>query len=111
MLVLYYLAVEPSIQKIREFLLRFLMYNIRYATAARKPDLVEMLLSRGADVDATQAGGWTALHAAAKHGDLEIVKILLARGAQKLPSEGGETPVDLVEDGSSEELRQALTSD
>ena len=37
------------------------------------------LLEAGADPDARQAGGWTALQASAKRGDIELVRLLLAR--------------------------------
>lgn len=45
--------------------------------------LVELLLSRGADVNATaRGGGWTALHSAANHNRVEVARLLLERGAK-----------------------------
>jgi ankyrin repeat protein len=44
-------------------------------------DLVRSLLREGADVDGAQGDGSTALHWAALHDDLELVKMLLAAGA------------------------------
>jgi ankyrin repeat protein len=38
-------------------------------------------LDAGADPNAKQSGGWTPLHAAAMNGNLELVELLLARGA------------------------------
>ena len=53
------------------------------ADAARKGDAaaVKALLKQGADVNAPQADGMTALHWAAYHDDAPTVKLLLAAGA------------------------------
>jgi hypothetical protein len=45
------------------------------------PEVIELLLEAGADVNATQAGGFTPLHQAASAGKLEIVRLLLKSGA------------------------------
>jgi len=42
---------------------------------------VRALLEHGADVNARQEGGWTALHAASQNGDVEMVRLLIAAGA------------------------------
>ena len=44
-------------------------------------DVVSLLLARGADVNATQNGGFTALHEAAFKNDLQLAELLLAHGA------------------------------
>jgi uncharacterized protein len=51
------------------------------ATAARNVEAVRLLLEAGADPDAEQQEGWTPLMAARRHGDDEIVALLLAHGA------------------------------
>jgi len=51
------------------------------ATAGRDLESVRLLLDAGADPDARQHGGWTPLMAARQHGDAEIERLLLARGA------------------------------
>jgi ankyrin repeat protein len=43
--------------------------------------MVELLLDRGADVNATDYTGWTPLHAAIYGGHAEVVQLLLERGA------------------------------
>ena len=50
------------------------------AASSRQPEVVAMLLDAGADADARQGQGWTALHAAARNGDLASVEALLAAG-------------------------------
>ena len=40
-----------------------------------------VLLAAGADVNATQHGGYTPLHEAAQHGDVELVELFLSAGA------------------------------
>eukprot|EP01087_Luapelamoeba_hula_P009632 TRINITY_DN2508_c0_g1_i1.p1 TRINITY_DN2508_c0_g1~~TRINITY_DN2508_c0_g1_i1.p1 ORF type:complete len:918 (-),score=147.73 TRINITY_DN2508_c0_g1_i1:27-2780(-) len=45
------------------------------------PDLVALLLSKNADVRATDKNGWSALHSAANSGEFGISKMLLEKGA------------------------------
>jgi uncharacterized protein len=51
------------------------------AAGGRTQDAVRVLLEHGAEVNARQEGGWTALHAASQNGDVEIVRLLIAGGA------------------------------
>jgi hypothetical protein len=58
---------------------------------------VKLALQNGADVNAKGEGGYTALHAAAENGHMEIVAILLELGADphaKMTT--GQTPLDLA---------------
>lgn len=60
-------------------------------------DGVRALLDGGAEVDARQHGGFTALHAAAMHGDATIVRLLLDHGADPtLPADDGRTASDFA---------------
>ncbi len=49
-------------------------------------DMVRLLLDRGADANAEDLTGWTALHAAAFAGNTEIMQLLLERGAVRSES-------------------------
>ena len=75
------------------------------AVASRKREIVESLLRNGASVNARQAGGHTALHAAAMHGDLDTVRLLLGYGADPLQAdEEGRTPLDRAVEGGHPEI-------
>ena len=59
--------------------------------------VVELLLDAGADVDARQHNGWTALQAAAQHGSAELAELLLARGADPAQQmDEGKTALDIA---------------
>ena len=59
--------------------------------------VVELLLDAGADVDARQHNGWTALQAAAQHGSAELAALLLERGADPhLAMDEGKTALDIA---------------
>jgi ankyrin repeat protein len=68
------------------------------AAAGRHIEVCRVLLAAGADVNATQHGGYTPLHEAAQHGDVEMVELFLSAGADPTVSvtDGG-TPADLAE--------------
>lgn len=52
------------------------------AVAGRRAGMVKFLLEHGADANARQSGGWSALQGAAQNGDREMVETLIANGAQ-----------------------------
>src|SRR5207248_569371 len=51
------------------------------AERRRHVEMVKLLLENGADVDAKDYYGWTALHIAAESGDEALVRLLLDKGA------------------------------
>lgn len=58
-------------------------------------DVARHLIDHGADVNALDAGGRTAMHAAAFLGQAEMVELLLERGAEPLPKGPlGSTPIE-----------------
>ena len=68
-----------------------------------------MLIQNGADVDAVQNGGFTALHAAAHNGQIEMIKLLVAAGANpKLKNNKNKTPEDLAREKGHEEVVEYL---
>lgn len=67
--------------------------------------VMKMLLDQGADVDARNKIGRTALHRAASRGDEKAVRLLLKHGADvKVKDKKGRTPLDLAEDDEIREL-------
>lgn len=81
-------------------------------TAARDGDLptVQALVAQGADVNAVDANGSTALHFAADRGRTEVVRFLLDRGANvNAKSQSGSTPLLFAaKSGSLETIRLLL---
>ncbi len=71
-----------------------------HAALAGRPSvgIVEALLAAGAPIDATGEGGITPLHVAAARGDIELIELLVERGAHAVAMEDGKTPADLAED-------------
>jgi uncharacterized protein len=61
---------------------------VHAAAARRDAAAMRLLLAAGADADATQQGGITALDAARHHGDEEIARLLLEHGADPWPRAG-----------------------
>jgi uncharacterized protein len=58
-------------------------------------DVVKLLLDKGADVDARQNGGYTAVMAAVRHHSPRTVELLLSRGASlAFTNTRGETALD-----------------
>jgi ankyrin repeat protein len=79
------------------------------AAAARRDEVARMLIDAGADVNATQEGGYTPLHAAAQNGDVELIDLLLDRGARlDARTDKGETPADLADAANHPMLAKRL---
>ncbi len=61
-----------------------------YWASLGRVETVRKLLSEKANPNAVDSGGWSALQAAAENGHLEVVKLLVAAGADlNYSSEGG----------------------
>lgn len=60
-------------------------------------DMTELLIDRGANINATNGLGYTPLHLAARRGNLEMVKLLVKNGADSsIQDDDGHTPSDLA---------------
>jgi uncharacterized protein len=82
------------------------------ADAAMRGDRADVLamINRGADVNAPQGDGVTALHWASRHGDTELVGALLAAGANPRATTrfGSYTPLHLAAERGSAAIAKAL---
>ena len=79
------------------------------AVASGVTESVVALLDGGADVNATQQGGWTPLQAAAMHNKLDMVRSLLAAGAEVAQqADDGKTAIGLAEAGGHDEMVRLL---
>lgn len=79
------------------------------AVASRVLRSVDLLLQNGADANARQQAGWTALHSAGQHGDTKLAKLLLQFGANPLAkSDDGQTPIDMAQKAGHRELAAML---
>lgn len=82
---------------------------INSAAAAGSNHLVALLIERGADIEAAQRGGYTALHSAAANGNNELVDLLIEAGAEiDATAEDGWTPSELAEQRGHPELAREL---
>lgn len=71
--------------------------------------MVELLIARGADVNARNQFGWTPLHDAVAGKNLHVVKILLAHGAAAdVSDQDGVTPLALAEQSGQVEIATIL---
>jgi ankyrin repeat protein len=67
------------------------------AVAGKSREAVRSLLLAGADPNAQQHGGWTALHASAQQGDTKTSRMLVEAGADpEVKNDEGKTPLDIA---------------
>lgn len=70
---------------------------LEWAAKLGKVALVHLLLDRGADIDACDQQGCTALHYGASMNREEVVRLLLRKGAMRhIVGRSGETPLDVA---------------
>ncbi len=71
---------------------------INIAAGAGHATCVELLIARGANVNAVGSRGYTPLHAAAAAGNEEIITVLMQAGAAVNPlNKKGQTPLDVAQ--------------
>lgn len=79
------------------------------AAAGRHIEVCRVLIAAGADVNATQHGGFTPLHEAAQHGDAEMTELFLSAGADPtLTTDTGETPAETAAAAGHQDLADRL---
>jgi ankyrin repeat protein len=79
------------------------------AAAGRHVDVCRLLLAAGADVEATQHGGFTPLHEAAQNGDVELAELFLSAGADPLARTDDErTAIQVAKDVAHPDLAARL---
>ena len=81
-----------------------------YVTQLRSLQKVNFLLDHGADPNAVDGRGFTALHRAAEMGEPRIVQLLLDRGASPNPVAEGKTPLSLAQKRHEKEIVHLLSS-
>lgn len=76
---------------------------------SRDTHIAKLLIDKGANVNATQQGGFTALHASAFSGDLPMVRLLIdADATLDLKTDDGQTPLDLAREKKHEPVIKEL---
>lgn len=71
--------------------------------------IAQALLEAGAEADARQHGGYTALHAVAQSGDLETARLLVQHGANlQQASDDGKTTLDFAREKEQQEMVEWL---
>ena len=71
----------------------------------KNPSTIELLISHGADVNATQAGGFTPIFSAAAANRIDLAEMLMEHGANPHhASDQGKTPADFAREHGHAEL-------
>jgi ankyrin repeat protein len=78
------------------------------AAAGRHLEVCRLLLAAGADVNATQHGGYTPLHEAAHPGDIVMVELVLSAGADPTVRGPEGTPADLADAAGHPDVARRL---
>ncbi len=80
------------------------------AAAGRHYSVCELLISSAAEVNARQRGGYTALMAAAQHGDRGLGELFIKRGADRaIRDEAGKTAADMAAEHGHTEMAAFLS--
>ena len=86
-----------------------IQYDITPLLATRELSIVELLVSKGARIDARNQGGRTLLHLACRNGHKDIAEFLIRKGADvNLRDGGGMTPLWLAAGHREVEIAEIL---
>ena len=70
---------------------------LHYAAQHDRKEIAELLIAKGADLNAERIGGQTPLHKAAQHDRKEIAKLLITKGADlSMSTRDGQTPLHIT---------------
>jgi ankyrin repeat protein len=87
------------------------VHPLHSAAATGQHQAAELLLSYGAQANARQRGGWTAIHSSASNGDVQLTRLLLSHGADPTQkSDDGKTALDLAAEKGHPQIVQLLSS-
>jgi ankyrin repeat protein len=104
-------GADPAILSQHEFVKVTPLHSAVAQEGAEDLRTVEVLLERGAPVEARAEGGGTPLHSAAFNGNVAVVQALLAHGADpNTAKDDGKTPLDLARDQGHEEVVRICAS-
>ncbi len=78
--------------------------------AGSNPEIIPYLIKKGAKIDALTGEGWQLVHLAAAHGDLKILKAVIANGGNpKAKTTDGKTPLQLAREFTNKENEEYLS--
>mgnify|MGYP000480537135 FL=1 len=80
---------------------------LHYAAIRGHKEIAELLIAKGADVNAKNSVGQTPLQFAAGYGHKEIAELLIDNGADvNVKDDDGETPLDFADGETADLLRK-----
>jgi ankyrin repeat protein len=85
------------------------MLGMHWAAGGDHMKEVELLIDKGADVNAKDEVGWTPLHYAADNGHKDVAELLIAKGADvNAKNDYDETPLHIAEHNDHKDLAELL---
>lgn len=89
----------------------FHIYPIHTASYANNENICRLLMDAEADINVQQHGGYTPLHFAASHGNIDLIIALLERGSKiAIQSDQQETAADLALKKGFKDIAEILKS-
>ena len=78
---------------------------LHFAARAGHTEIVDLLVTNGADVNSRDAEEYTPLHNSTFNGHMELTKLLLANGADiNATTYNGDTPLNCAQNGDHDEV-------